>query len=106
MNREPLVTQIVDRVLELDEGDSCDIKLNPHITRIGNMEWLLPICVQQFGTKIAIREHPEGDAVVLTITATEARKHKAYQPADQAQPIAEPEDQPAAVAESELAIVA
>jgi hypothetical protein len=37
---------------------------------------------------------------------TEARKLKACQPADQAQPIAEQEDQPAAVAESELAIVA
>jgi hypothetical protein len=106
MNREPLVTQIVDRVLELDEGESCDVKLNPHITRIANLEWLLPICVQQFGTKIAICEHPEGDDMVLTITATEARKHKTCPPAVQAQPIAEQEAQPAAVAESELAIVA
>ena len=106
MNREPTVTQIVDRILELDQGESCDVKLDPHITRIGNLEWLLPICVQQFGTKIAIREHPEGDEVVLTITATEARKHKTCQPAEQPQPIAEREEQPAAVAESELAIVA
>ena len=106
MNREPTVVQIVDRILELDQGESCNVKLNPHITRIGNLEWLLPICVQQFGTRIAICEHPEGDDVVLTITATVARKHKACQPADQAQPNAEQVDQLVVVAESELAAVA
>ena len=106
MNREPTVTQIVDRILELDQGESCDVKLNPHITRIGNLEWLLPICVQQFGAEIAIREHPEGEDVILTITATTTRRHKTCQPAGQAGPIAEQANQPAAVADSQPAVVA
>jgi hypothetical protein len=106
MNHEPSVTQIVDRILELDQGESCDVKLNPHITRIGNLEWLLPICVQQFGTQIAIREHPEGDDVVLTITATVARKHKTCQPAVQVEPVAEQEDRPASIVDGQLAVVA
>src|SRR5262245_51018886 len=46
MNREPTVIQIVDRILALDCGESCDVRLDPHITRVGNLEWLLPICVQ------------------------------------------------------------
>jgi hypothetical protein len=106
MNREPTVIQIVDRIMTLDCGESCDVKLNPHITRIGNMKWLLPICVQQFGTQIDIREHPEGDDVVLTITATATRRHKMPQPTSRTAPIALPEEEPAGVAADQLVAVA
>ena len=106
MNHEPTVTQIVDRIMALDCGESCDVRLDPHITRIGNLEWLLPICVQQFGTQIAIRELPEGDHVVLTITATATRGQKMPQPASQTAPIALPEDEPADVAADQLVVAA
>jgi hypothetical protein len=106
MNREPTVTQIVDRILALDWGESCDVKLNPHITRVGNLEWLLPICVRQFGTEIAIREHPEGGDVVLTITAMATSKHKTCQSVSREEPNAEREDQLASVGDSQLAVVA
>jgi hypothetical protein len=98
MNREPTVEQIVDRIMALDCGESCDVKLDPRITRIGNMKWLLAICVQQFGTQIDIREYPEGEDVVLTITATATRRQKMPQPMSREAPIALPEEEPAAVA--------
>jgi hypothetical protein len=106
MNHEPTVTEIVDRIMALDSGDSCDVELDPHITRIRNMEWLLPICVRQFGTEIAMREHPEGDHLVLTITATATRRHKTSQPETPARPIVEPAEQPDGVADKVLAAVA
>jgi hypothetical protein len=106
MNHEPTVTEMVDRIMGLDCGDSCNVRLDPHITRIGNLEWLLPICVRQFGTEIAIRERPEGDIVVLTITATATRKRKSCQPATPARSIIESEEQLDAVADDTLAAVA
>ena len=106
MNRQPTVEQIVDRVLALDCGESCDVRLDSHITRIGNLEWLLPICVQQFGTQIDIREHPEGDDVVLTITARATRRPKTPQPMKRDAPIALPEEEPAGVAADQLVAVA
>jgi hypothetical protein len=106
VNHEPTVPQIVDRILELDYGESCDVKLNPHITRIGNLEWLLPICVQQFGTQIDIREHPEGDDVVLTITATTTRRQKTRPPTDRGGPSAAPAEEPSGVADDQLVAVA
>jgi hypothetical protein len=102
MDRELTVTQIVDRIMALDCGESCDVKLNPHITRIGNLEWLLPICVQQFGTQIDIREHPEEDDVVLTITATATSRQKIPQPISREVPIARAEEEPAGVAADQL----
>jgi hypothetical protein len=106
MNRELTVTQIVDRILALECGESCDVKLDPHITRIGNLEWLLPICVQQFGTQIDIREHQEGDDVILTITATATRRQKVPQPTSREAPIALPEEEPAGVAADQLVVAA
>jgi hypothetical protein len=75
MVREPTVEQIVDRILTLSCGERCDITLNPRITRIDNLKWLLPICVKQFGTRIAIDQLAQGPNVVLMITATASRKH-------------------------------
>jgi hypothetical protein len=106
MNHEPTVVQIVDRILALDCGESCDVTLDPHITRVGNLEWLLPICVRQFGTEIAIRESPEGDHVLLTITATATRRPKASPPSSQDGPIAAPSEEPLGVVDEHLAIVA
>src|SRR5262245_16072759 len=106
MNREPTATQIVDRIMALDCGESCSVKLDPHITRIGNLEWLLPICVRQFGTEIAIRECQEGDRVVLTITATTTRGHKGCQPAIPARPIIESKEQLDVVDDDMLAVAA
>jgi hypothetical protein len=91
--------------MALDCGESCDVKLDPHITRIANMEWLLPICVRQLGTEIAIRDHPEGDSVVMTITATATRNHKTCPPAARRRPIAIPERQPVVVTGGKLAAV-
>jgi len=75
MVREPTVEQIVDRILTLSCGERCDITLNPRITRIDNLKWLLPICVEQFGTQITIDQHAQDPNVVLKITATQSRKH-------------------------------
>jgi hypothetical protein len=106
MNHEPTVAQIVDRIMALDCGESCNVKLDPHITRIANLEWLLPICVRQFGTEIAIRERPEEDSVVLTITATATRGTKAPPPAGQGGLAAEPVEELVGVADDELVAVA
>jgi ribosomal protein L21E len=57
------------------------VQLNPRRTRIANLKWLLPICVQQFGTTISMREHTEGDRVVLTITATASSRKTVSRPA-------------------------
>jgi hypothetical protein len=105
MNHEPTVIEIVDRIMALDCGESCNVRLDPHITRIGNLEWLLPICARQFGTEIAVRERPEGDNVVLTITATATRMRKSGQPATTARPMTE-EQQQEVVADDTLAVVA
>jgi cytochrome c-type biogenesis protein CcmH/NrfF len=75
MVREPSVEQIVDRILALNCGERCAITLNPRITHISNLEWLLPICVEQFGTRITIDQQAQGLNVVLMITATQSRKH-------------------------------
>jgi hypothetical protein len=104
MNHEPTVIQIVDRIMALDCGESCDVRLDPHITRIHNLEWLLPICVRQFGAEIAIRESPEEDCVVLTITATATPGRKGYQPAIPPRPVIESEEQPVVVAGNTLAV--
>jgi hypothetical protein len=106
MNHEPTVTEIVDRVLTLDCGESCNVRLDPHITRIDNLEWLLPICVRQFGTEIAIRESPEGDRILLTITATATRRAKASPPPCQDRPIAAPAEEPVGAVDEQLATVA
>jgi len=82
--REPTVEQIVDRIMALDCGEWCEVQLNPHITHIANLKWLLPICVQQFGTAIAIWEQPDGDHVILTIAVT-ARRRPRQRPALAAQ---------------------
>jgi hypothetical protein len=74
MVREPTVEQIVDRILTLSCGERCDITLNPRISRIDNLQWLLPICVEQFGTRITIDQHAQDRNVVLTITAAQSRK--------------------------------
>jgi hypothetical protein len=74
MVREPTVEQIVDRILTLSCGERCDITLNPRITRIDNLKWLLPICVEQFGTRVTIDQHAQAPNVVLTITAAQSRK--------------------------------
>jgi hypothetical protein len=105
MNREPTVTQIVDHIMALECGESYDVRLDPHITRIDKLEWLLPICVRQFGTEIAIREHPERGSVVLTITATATQKRKSCQPATPPGPMIE-EQQLDVVADDTLAVVA
>jgi hypothetical protein len=104
MNHEPTVIEIVDQVLTLDCGESCNVRLDPHITRIGNLEWLLPICARQFGTEIAIRERPEGDNVVLMITATATRMRKSCQPTIPARAMIE--EQHLEVADDALAAVA
>jgi hypothetical protein len=106
MNREPTVTQIVDRIMALECGESCDVRLDPHITRIGNLEWLLPICVRQFGTEIACRESPEADCVMLTITATATRRPKIHLPASQDRPVVAPPEKPLEVVDEPLATVA
>jgi hypothetical protein len=74
-DQEPSVEQIVDRVMATTRGESCEVKLNPRITRVDNLKWLLPICAQQFGTTIAMSERAEGDQVILAIQVT-ARKQK------------------------------
>jgi hypothetical protein len=76
---EPTVEQIVDRIMALERGEWCEVKLNPQITRIANLKWLLPICVEQFGTKIALFEQPEGDYVVLSMLVTATRSRNAGQ---------------------------
>jgi hypothetical protein len=106
MNHEPTVTQIVDCIMALDCGESCDVRLDPHITRISNLEWLLPICFRQFGTEIAIREHPQGERVVLTITVTATRRHKTCQPTSQDEPIAAPKHELVGVADDHVVAVA
>ena len=105
MNHEPTVIQIVDRIMALEPGESCDVELDPHITRVGNMEWLLPLCVRQLGTEIAIREHPEGSHVILTITATAAHRHKHSYPPAPARSIEDPLEQQNAIADEELVAV-
>ena len=75
MHQEPTLVKIVDRITALHHGESCDVELDPHITRIGNLEKLLPLCVEQFGRTIAMREHPEGEKVILTITVTAEQSH-------------------------------
>jgi len=80
MNREPTVTQIVDRVLALECGESCHVKLNPRVTRVRNLEWLLSVSVRQFGVQIDMSEQREGDYVDLMITATATRGHQHHQP--------------------------
>jgi len=75
MVREPTVEQIVDQILVLNCGERCAITLNPRITRIDNLKWLLPICVEQFGTRITINQQVQGPSEVLMITATQSRKH-------------------------------
>jgi hypothetical protein len=71
---EPTVEQMVTQIMGLGCGDTCDITLNPKITRVDNVTWLLPICVTQFGTRISIDQHAQDSSVVLTITATASRK--------------------------------
>jgi hypothetical protein len=80
-DQEPTVEHMVDQIMATGCGESCEVKLNPRISRIDNLKWLLPICVQQFGTAIAISEHAEGDQVVLTILVTERKHTKIGQPA-------------------------
>jgi hypothetical protein len=75
-DQEPTVEHIVDRIMATAPGGWCEVKLNPRFTRIDNLKWLLPICVQQFGTAIAISEHTEGDQVVLTILVTACKRTK------------------------------
>ena len=75
---DPTVEQMVDRIMASACGESCAVRLNPRITRIKNVTWLLPICVQQFGTTIDIQEHPDGDDVVLTITVTDRQRRRRY----------------------------
>jgi hypothetical protein len=106
MEREPTVEQIVDRIMALRCGESCDVKLNPRITRIGNLEWLLPICVQQFGTQIDMCEHAEGDQVALTIMAAATRRQKTTQPMGRDIPIAQPEEELTDVAAGQLVAAA
>lgn len=77
MVREPTVEQMVDRILTLSSGERCAITLNPRISRIDSLKWLLPICVEQFGTRITIDQRAEGPNVVLTITAMASRKRSA-----------------------------
>jgi hypothetical protein len=74
-DQEPTIEHIVDRIMATASGGCCEVKLNPRITRVDNLKWLLPICVQQFGTTIAISEHTEGDQMILAIQVT-ARKQK------------------------------
>ena len=74
MLREPTVEQMVDQIMTLGCGETCDITLNPKISRVDNVAWLLPICVAQFGTRISIDRHAVGQNIVLTITATASRK--------------------------------
>ena len=106
MNHEPTVMQIVDRIVALECGESCNVELDPHITRIGNLEWLLPICVRQFGTEIAIRERPEGEHVILTITATATSKPRSHPPLGREEPIAAPAQEPVEVENDQLVAVA
>jgi hypothetical protein len=106
MNREPTVVQIVDRIMALEWGESCNVRLDPHVTRIDNLEWLLPICVRQFGTEIAIRERPDGDRVVLTITAIGTRGQKTHPPADRDGPIVAPAAEPVGAIDDQLVAVA
>ena len=72
--RAPTVPHIVDLIMATPCGDSCEVRLNPRVTRIDKMRWLLGIGVQQFGTEIDIAERPEGDEVVLKITVTSRRR--------------------------------
>lgn len=106
MDQDPTVEQIVDCIMALDCGQSCDVKLNPRITRIANMEWLLPICTQQFGTAIDIHEHAEGAKVVLTITATATRRHTTRPTTDRDQLLDQREEGPPGVADDQLVAVA
>jgi hypothetical protein len=80
-DQQPTVEQIVDRIMATASGGSCEVKLNPRISRIDNLKWLLPICVRQFGIIIAISEHTEGDQVVLTILVPACKHTKTGQPA-------------------------
>jgi hypothetical protein len=73
---EPTIVEIVDHVTAMHRGESYDVALDPHITRIKNLEKLLPICVEQFGHTVDTREHPEGDKVILTITVTGEQSHR------------------------------
>jgi hypothetical protein len=75
-HHEPTIVEIVDRVTTMHPGDSCDVELDPHITRINNLERLLPICVGQFGRSIDMCEHPEGDKVILTITVIDEQRRQ------------------------------
>jgi hypothetical protein len=91
-DQQPTVEQIVDRIMATASGGSCEVKLNPRITRVDNLKWLLPICVRQFGTTIAISEHAEGDQVVLTIMVTACKHTKTGQPASSGRQDAVPAD--------------
>ena len=120
MAREPTVEQMVDQIMALGCGETCDIRLNPKISRVDNVAWLLPICVAQFGTRISIDRHAEGPNVVLTITATASRKRNLRKPVAAEPParievrervIGQPlssagEREPASAAERETAAVA
>jgi hypothetical protein len=75
MKHEPTMQEIVDRILATECGKQCEVELDPHITKIANVEWLLPICLQQFGTTIDIAEHPKSNHVVLTFTVLSSRPH-------------------------------
>jgi hypothetical protein len=97
MNREPTVPQIVDRILALKCGESCDVRLNPRLTRISNLKWLLSTCLQQFDTAIDFYEHPEGNDVILTIKVTATSRWAAHSPARLDQPIAQSPEQPGGI---------
>jgi hypothetical protein len=84
-DQEPTVEHIIDRIMATAWGESCEVKLNPRITRVDNLKWLLPICAQQFGTTIAISERAGGDQVVLTILVTACKHTKTGQMASTGQ---------------------
>jgi hypothetical protein len=70
-HHEPTVVEIVDRVAVMHRGESFEVRLDPHITRVGNLERLLPICLEQLGRVVTMDERADGDEVVLTITVTD-----------------------------------
>ncbi|HEX6288788.1 MAG TPA: hypothetical protein VFZ66_06330 [Herpetosiphonaceae bacterium] len=78
-DKEPTVQYIVDQIMDTAGGGQCEVRLDPRITRIEQMKWLLPICVQQLGSQIEIDEQPAGDQVVLIISVIANTRYPAHQ---------------------------
>ncbi|HEX5690707.1 MAG TPA: hypothetical protein VFX76_11925 [Roseiflexaceae bacterium] len=75
MKHEPTVEEIVDRIMATECGQQFEVALDPNVTRVANLEWLLPICAAQLGTTVSIAERPENNQVVLTIQVLSVRQH-------------------------------